>query len=1068
MTDELEDLRRLDLPFDVDKVDSQCHRCVRDQLKKYEKHTTKEGLAAKGKFTVPCTGIPLLKIDPLLRSSLTDEQVEQVEAINDPVLFAKKYIKNNDNEPWIAREHQAHVLRCTSKRKCLRISRRSGKTDLVVIEIIYSAFTKPNQRILVIGPQKKHASEIFGRIKEKIYANSFLATAIVRDVASPHSVLALKNGSEIRGFAGGTKGKGDSVAVRGEDASKIFLEECLPVGSLVNTSEFAIRPIESLLIKGPVFGGDHNGILNGEITALGTRKSNTITLSTGLGKITCTPNHPIFDGRIDVPAKDADEVIMSLYHRNLTFDQTVITARLLGFIYGDGWLSGNTVGFSGQEIDLQQVVEDCVLLGDSRHKISTRECENKERGIKGIGSCFVSTYLYPIFKDLAPQGKKVYQPLRVPSLIKNGRPYIKTAFLSGLFSAEATGIRYQKNEITPTSIRLKMLSTKEEWIKDWIGDISDLLKDIGISHSSKFKTFVDPFINEERVSGEITVFGSHDNLVNFINKIGYCYNASKTVSSNKFLLFNHYKMMWKQEWWCKNRAVRKYIGKFTTKEIAGIIRLKFDTVKYHKNYYHPLYSEDLLAPEEYIKTITWVENYVKLPINKAATKRSEELVDVYNLTSTAANRFFAEGILTHNCAYIDEKAIQGAILPILQTKEDVTICAFSTPSAFKTTTFYKFCKESPNYKEFHYDYKVLPWWKQIEEDSSMLTEEEFETEYLAIFPDSGGGVYKPSYVERALSDYKYEDMRRNPIWKYTMGVDWNEKHGAEIVVLGYDPMNRRHQVVEAVNVEGAEFTQLNSVNKVIEMNKKWKPLFVYVDSGNGSTNIELMTKMAYDAIGNASEIDTARLKETLRKYDSGAAIEITDAITHQKEKKPAKSFMVNCSVRFFEQNKIKLSSYDNILKAQLDNYIIERISPSGNPVYGLEKESVLDHRLDAFNLSIVAFQLNFDELHKQNISYDVAAALDPRTMRIADNGDISVLVSRPETRDFGSDFMSIEDKLVANAMPGRIDLKKIKSTRPGWDTDQEQERYLENLQRKQAKNKRNLRSTYSKPSRQNF
>lgn len=644
MTDNLEDLRRLDLPFDVDQVDPQCHRCVRNQIKKYAKYVDINGNPVGNRFLVNCTGVPLYKIDPAEEALLSDEDVEFTKAINDPVLFAKKFIIDEKKEPWIARPHQEEIIRCTAKNKVLRLARRLGKTESTVVDILYHAFVTPNLRILVLGPQKTHAQEIFNRMKDRLYANPFLASSVVTDKASPHPIIALKNGSEIRGFAGGSKGKTDGLSVRGQDGDRIYVDEL---------------------------------------------------------------------------------------------------------------------------------------------------------------------------------------------------------------------------------------------------------------------------------------------------------------------------------------------------------------------------------------------------------------------------------------SRVDEEAIRSAIMPIMYTNADAAFIGFSTPAPFKNT-FYTLCKENPSYKEYHYTYKALDWWERIERDRSGYTEEQWANEFLATFSDADGGVYKPSYIERALNVYNYKECVPTPGWKYTMGVDWNEKHGAEIVVLGFDSFKRKYKIVEACNVTGIQFTQLASVNKVVEMNQKWKPKFIYVDVGNGSTNIELLLKMAYDAAGVSGLTETAMIRERLRKYDSGASIEVYDNTTKQMVKKAAKPFMVSCSVRMFEQDKVIISANDHVLTPQLENYIIERMTPTGNPVYGLEKGSVGDHRLDAFNLAIVAFQIHYSELHKREFVSNVGSAPDPRNVRLNEAGDVIGTAQRPETRDHGEDFMSIEEKQLAYSGAGRVDLKKVKTNRLGWDTDEEDARMNEYLQRKQARQVRGRSSFRERPNRPNI
>jgi hypothetical protein len=740
-------------------------------------------------------------------------------------------------------------------------------------------------------------------------------------------------------------------------------------------------------------------------------------------------------------------------------------ARLLGFLYGDGWINTDKqVGFSGQVLDLEQVNADLKTLGDRGHIFSERYTVNEDKGIAGWGAQFCSNYIYPMFKDLHPMGKKVFQPLRVPESIKSNKSYVKAAFLSGLFSAEGTGIEYQTNERTLRPVVARMFSTKEEWINNWFSDIGELLSELEIRYTyrSSYKEDI------ERYIGEISVCNEKTNIVKFINKIGFCYNADKTVSLNTYKLFRAYETIWKRESWKKNRKIHSTTGSCI--DIAKKLNLPLSTVKYHKNLYDTLYSNSLLTPKEYIDKIRWKGNYVKLPILREGVRSSDELVNVYNLTSGADNRFFAGGFFTHNCEemdYIDENALQSAVLPILHTTPQTTLVGFSTPSGFKTP-YYQMCTENPTYKEFYYSYKVLPWWRQVEAEKSSFTEEQWKREYLAEFADAEFGVYKPSYIDRSLIDYEYNNMTRNVNWKYTIGADWNEKYGTELVVLGYNPFTQVFQLVEANHIEKSEFTQLAGVSRLLELNKKWKPAFIYVDAGNGSSNVELLRKTAFENSTSSGDRDTARLLQILKKYDAGSAIETRDPISHQKVKAQAKPFMVNSSVRLFEQNKIKLSVHDNKLEKQLRNYIIERLSPTKVPVYGLSEPKVGDHRLDALNLAIVAFTLEFDDLHARHVSMDVGAVADPRSLKSSEdkNGRLEeIRYSRPEERRIDSPGLTwAEQEVFGKSNPGKMDLQHIPTNRPGWSTDEEDKVRQDWIHRRRSRGN----STFNRPKRSNF
>jgi replicative DNA helicase len=644
MTDKIDnnydDLKDVKLPFDVNNVHEQCIECVRKQLKKYEKHIDSKGRKTAGKFLVPCTGVPKHPVDPALKDTVTDDVWAEMEAVVDIVKWADKYLKLPNGQSWKARWYQEKVLRCSSRRKMLRIARRTGKTDLVCVEICYYLFTEPNIKIVVAGPQKTHTEEIITRVRAFIQSNPMLSSMVIRDVSAPYYEIKLDNGARVRGFAAGTKGKGEGVSIRGQDADRLYLEEM---------------------------------------------------------------------------------------------------------------------------------------------------------------------------------------------------------------------------------------------------------------------------------------------------------------------------------------------------------------------------------------------------------------------------------------DYIDQKAINGAVLPLLSTSPHTALVGFSTPSGFQTP-YYKFCTDNPHYVEFMFNYKVLPHWKNVEMERPSFTEEEWTHEYLAEWGSSEEGVYKPSYIDAALQTYLYGDHVRSPAWRYCIGTDWNEKHGTEIVVVGYNTLNGLYKVVESILVPKSEFTQLSGVEKLLDMNTKWKPSFIYIDAGNGSTNYELLRKTAYEQRRKDGNRDTARILDILKKYDAGSSLKIKDPVTGEEVRSPAKPFMVNASVRMFEQQRISISAADQVLEKQLRNYIVERMTPTKVPVYGLSEPRVGDHRLDALNLALVAFQLEFNDLHIVNVLTSVGAAPDPRTksMSLREDTKMEYKQHQPEDRR----LKTLERTSPLGALPARIDNQReaIKNNRPGWEIDREPEFAAKHLQRIRGRGS----VSRGRPSRTNF
>jgi hypothetical protein len=257
--------------------------------------------------------------------------------------------------------------------------------------------------------------------------------------------------------------------------------------------------------------------------------------------------------------------------------------------------------------------------------------------------------------------------------------------------------------------------------------------------------------------------------------------------------------------------------------------------------------------------------------------------------------------------------------------------------------------------------------------------------------------------------------------------------------------------MHAHTVESSEFTQLSSVEALINLYKIWNPVSIYVDAGNGSTNFELIRKMSYDQRRPGGDQKIARLLDIVKRYDSGASIETKDPVTGEKRRVPAKPYMVNSAVRAFEQDKMRISAADKTLEKQFRNYIIERISPTGTPVYGMRDKKVVDHRLDAFNLAMVGFFKEFGGLQQETVILNVGAAVNPMTKRMGDSRSQKV-ISGPEERRLDEE----ESKSVLhrnNGVAGRMSIGhvKIAQVNTGYEYDLEDEYHARYLQRQRRK-----------------
>ena len=157
------------------------------------------------------------------------EQAKLKKIMSDPVLWAKAFlISNNAAEkkygPWTARDYQAEMLRDTSLRKVYRCGRRVGKTELMVIEGLFKAFTNKNFRVLYVTPYENQVNLIFMRMRELIHDSPLVKREVVRMKSSPY-MIEFQNGSTIMGFTTGAASGQGAASVRGQKADLILLDE---------------------------------------------------------------------------------------------------------------------------------------------------------------------------------------------------------------------------------------------------------------------------------------------------------------------------------------------------------------------------------------------------------------------------------------------------------------------------------------------------------------------------------------------------------------------------------------------------------------------------------------------------------------------------------------------------------------------------------------------------------------------------------------------------------------------------------------------------------------------------
>jgi replicative DNA helicase len=397
-------------------------------------------------------------------------------------------------------------------------------------------------------------------------------------------------------------------------------------------------------------------------------------------------------------------------------------------------------------------------------------------------------------------------------------------------------------------------------------------------------------------------------------------------------------------------------------------------------------------------------------------------------SGAAAARGQSANMLVFDEADYLDPADMDAAMSIITNYPDATVWMSSTPSG-KRDKFYEVCN-SKDWKEYHFPSYMNPNWNDELERTfrSVLTEIGYKHEVLGEFGEQEEGVFQVPYVEA--------------------GVDWNSPTiGTTICVTGFDPASQKFRVVERQIVQRAGWTQLDACHAIAMMNRKWRPFAIYVDKGYGATQIEVLHKYGYDARMDSERgkqhID-AKLPRIVKAYDFGSSIETRDPFTGQKLKKPAKGFLVESSVRRFEAGDIQFPETDEVLKAELLNYIVKNVTVTGQFVYGVNNEAIGDHNLDALMLSLVAFTLEKTSFGKPILNETINFSdLDHGE----EDGETWVPV--------GDERAPTRKEMIQRQHPSseRHDLRRVNSerlrpwSRPGWESDREQQE-LVRLQRR--------------------
>jgi hypothetical protein len=185
-------------------------------------------LYKEGEFVVKCDGIPEDYKDMIpddIRQLASEEELESFVEILDPVRWAEKNVGWSGRVSPEGLDYQDIIIRCSARKRILRIGRRAGKTALMRIVALSDLFLKKKFLILLVTPFNSQKDLFVNGVEDYFEEHPHLKSSIKKLVHTPNFELELTNGSKLIAFTAGSANKKGAQNIRGQEANRIILDE---------------------------------------------------------------------------------------------------------------------------------------------------------------------------------------------------------------------------------------------------------------------------------------------------------------------------------------------------------------------------------------------------------------------------------------------------------------------------------------------------------------------------------------------------------------------------------------------------------------------------------------------------------------------------------------------------------------------------------------------------------------------------------------------------------------------------------------------------------------------------
>lgn len=378
-------------------------------------------------------------------------------------------------------------------------------------------------------------------------------------------------------------------------------------------------------------------------------------------------------------------------------------------------------------------------------------------------------------------------------------------------------------------------------------------------------------------------------------------------------------------------------------------------------------AEDTLVDESIVRAVASPQYEINL--SNGSTIRLFTTGMRSNTKSDGTRGQEAHIIILDEMDYMGSEDLDALFAMLQKTDEnqpDKRMIGASTPTGLKNR-FWEWCT-GDLFREFWFPSYVNPHFtKETEaEFRDLYGENGFRREVEADWGEAGEGVYPRKYVDKSrLKDWDYliGDLKKNK--KYLIGVDWDKYRAGpnicvlEIVKAAEDPFETHDigkvRVAYREELPQTEYALTEAVDRIVQLNKMIDPEFIYVDKGNGDTQIELLHK-------EGLKHPESGLKKKVKGVHFASTMEVIDPATKQKDKKRVKLLLVENLRNMFEQEQLLIPNSDDELYLQLISYVVKRMTASGDPVF--EALGQPDHAHDALLLACMAYMENYNDLLK--------------------------------------------------------------------------------------------------------